>query len=869
MNKTVQELIVDSGEVIKDQTTILNEIKHFYQNLYSDYNTINKVPTDYLKDCNYNTLTDLEKESIEGEISYDELARVVRQSKNNSSPGGSGFTNEFYKFFWKDLGHFLLRSLNYSYHSGQMSITQKRGIITCLPKPGKPRNLIKNWRPISLLNVSYKFASACIANRIKKFLDKIIHDDQKGFISGRFIGENTRLMYDIIYETEKQNIPGLILLIDFEKAFDTVSWSFIDKVLDVFNFGNSIKRWIKTFYYDSQSCVIQNGHMSSYFKLGRGCRQGDPLSPYVFLLCAEILGILIRNNKKLTGIKIFAEEFRISQYADDTSLFLDGRKSLIESLRILTLFYELSGLKMNIDKTKVIKIGALAGSQIQFCPEYNLRWEEGNFTVLGIDFNTNLNLMIELNYKKKIEEVKRLLASWKQRQLTLFGKITVLKALIIPKFNHLFLSLPNPDEKILKSLEKIFFNFIWNKSNDKIKRATMMQPYDMGGLNMTKISTFIDSLKISWVRRLITKKNSWAVFINNELKQLKMNILIVGPQVLDSLNKVCNPFWRDVFKAWSKYVTRSLESYENEDIIHQPIWYNPFLNFKFKQNWYDHGLRTLTDVIDENGQLYTFEKLKLIYEITGTFIEYNAFVKSLPRMWKESLKNQVIKKCPLPIQPKWVAFLLKYKKGCRHTYNLMHNYPHTSHLISCIPKWNSELNKVTDQEFWKNIFVIPLKATIETKLKEFQFKIIHRIIATKKFLFRIKLVDNDKCAFCGINTEDLIHLFFSCTYVKKLWDELRQWLLSLNEITTEWDASEILLGIIGEQSVINHLLIITKYYIYRSSITKTQLKFSNLKEYIKLYYKIEKQICLFRKSMDKFYGKWSSFVDVFENPRHN
>ena len=111
----------------------------------------------------------------------------------------------------------------------------------------------------------YKIASAAIANRLKKVLDKIVHKDQNGFIAGRFIGENIRTIFDILFETESQNIPGLLLSIDFKQAFDSVSWNFIDKVLNYFKFGNSFKKWIKLFQNDSESCIVQNGHMSQFF----------------------------------------------------------------------------------------------------------------------------------------------------------------------------------------------------------------------------------------------------------------------------------------------------------------------------------------------------------------------------------------------------------------------------------------------------------------------------------------------------------------------------------------------------------------------------------------------------------------------------
>ena len=140
----------------------------------------------------------------------------------------------FTNFVWRDIGDFLVRSINYGYEIGELSTTQKEGIITCIPKGDKPKQFLKNWRPISLLNISYKIASACIANRLKTVLPSLINNDQTGFLSGRYIGENIRTLYDLMAHTEKHNIPALLLLIDFEKAFDSVAWLFIQKVLRFF-----------------------------------------------------------------------------------------------------------------------------------------------------------------------------------------------------------------------------------------------------------------------------------------------------------------------------------------------------------------------------------------------------------------------------------------------------------------------------------------------------------------------------------------------------------------------------------------------------------------------------------------------------------
>ena len=182
---------MDDGSDVTTQTEILTD----------DYESLYQKNKDEMIDYDLNTvinanidqLSNSDRDSFEGKITLDEAAITLKNMSNNKSPGSDGFTTEFFKMFWKDLGHFVVRSLNYGYESGTLSQTQRKGIITCIPNDGKPKHFMKNWRPITLLNTIYKISSRTLANRIKTVLHKIINSDQTGFIPGRFIGKTPGL----------------------------------------------------------------------------------------------------------------------------------------------------------------------------------------------------------------------------------------------------------------------------------------------------------------------------------------------------------------------------------------------------------------------------------------------------------------------------------------------------------------------------------------------------------------------------------------------------------------------------------------------------------------------------------------------------
>ena len=237
---------------------------------------------------------------------------------------------------------------------GELSSSQKQAVIKLIAKDGKDPFLLKNYRPISLLNVDYKILTKILANRMKEVLNENYFGRSSiGYMKGRNIGEAIRIIDDMIFHTSHYNLPGFLLAIDFEKAFDSVSHQFLQKVLLSFGFGPSFQKWVKVLYTNTLSCVLNEGVSTGYFKVERGVRQGDPLSPYLFILCIEIMAHRVRTDNSVEGINFGDKETKLVLYADDMTIFTSNVKSINRLKVLFADFEKLSGLKVNKDKTKV------------------------------------------------------------------------------------------------------------------------------------------------------------------------------------------------------------------------------------------------------------------------------------------------------------------------------------------------------------------------------------------------------------------------------------------------------------------------------------------------------------------------------------
>ena len=314
------------------KSQINHQLHHFYKTLFTEKIQIqNENITAYLNQISIPVLTGEQSKTCEGPILENELLKALKNMSNNKSPGNDGVTKEFYKTFWEDLKKPMCASITKAFHRGELSHSQKQATIKLIEKKDRDKKLIKNWRPISLLNIDTKLISKVLAGRLKNVLPSLITSHQTAYVNGRFISEGGRLISDVLEICDKLQIKSFLMTVDIEKAFDSINHCFLIKVLEKYGFEKDFIKWIKILLQNQESCIVNEGTTTNYFKLEKGSRQGDPISAYLFILVLEILFLFIKESKKINGLNIFDKTFLYTAYANDTTFYLKDTKSLQQS----------------------------------------------------------------------------------------------------------------------------------------------------------------------------------------------------------------------------------------------------------------------------------------------------------------------------------------------------------------------------------------------------------------------------------------------------------------------------------------------------------------------------------------------------------
>ena len=387
---------------------ILSTAKSFYENLYTCESKSPSDLEDYFKNLPLvNKLDNDAKQKCEGLITYSECEKALSKMKTNKAPGLDGITTEFYKAFWPLLGNLIVHVFNESYELGELSESQRKAVISLIFKKDDQED-ISNYRPISLTNVDYHILAFTLAERVQQVIGDLVSTDQSAYIRGRYMGTNIRLVNDIIEYYDLFNKSGILLTLDFTKAFDTLRWDFMFKSLQFFNFGPSFIQWIKALYHKPEARIKNNGYFSEYFNIQRGVRQGCPVSSLMFILCVEVLAIKVRNSSSLQGFRFgYQKPIKLTQYADDGILFLNNRMELGSALNILKKFGKLSGLNLNLGKCEGFWLGKDKALQ-SYSRYFGIKWPE-QLRCLGIYLGYSNQLNDKKNFDEKVDEIEDIL----------------------------------------------------------------------------------------------------------------------------------------------------------------------------------------------------------------------------------------------------------------------------------------------------------------------------------------------------------------------------------------------------------------------------------------------------------------------------
>jgi hypothetical protein len=357
-HNSIDAIRADDGKWIIDQKAIENHLRDKFKLLFSEEEVSFPPNLDNLLSP---ILTAEENSELCRIPSSKEVRRVIFDMQSLKAPGPDGLPPLFYKQYWHIVGHSVVSAIQNFFTGGKLLKDLNSTHIVLIPKIPNPTS-VNHYRPISLCNVVYKAITKLIVEKLRPLLDKIISPCQSAFVPGRWIGENQVVVKELMHSFKTQKVKGgfVAIKVDLQKAYDRINWNFLRSVLIQLGFPSIFIDWIMECVTTVSSSVLVNGGKTKHFWPTRGLRQGDPLSPYLFILCQEVLSRLIERNfakGNFSGVKMNVSGLAITHvmFADDLMLFAKANRREVEIINeCIDTYCMWSGQKINREKSGLI-----------------------------------------------------------------------------------------------------------------------------------------------------------------------------------------------------------------------------------------------------------------------------------------------------------------------------------------------------------------------------------------------------------------------------------------------------------------------------------------------------------------------------------
>ena len=841
--KILSKLSDPEKGLLLDQDGITDHVVRFYQKLFSSSNPSSVDIENYIESTNLDKITSTLYEKLEGGLDIAELDSIIPKLKNNKSPGWDGLSSEFYKTFWDEIKNILFLSLQESIDSGYLSPSQRIGVLTIIPKPKPPSELvhIKNWRPITLLNTDYKIFTHAIKNRLLESVPFIIDRVQSGFQAGKSTCDNLILMcLALEHFQDNESEEGLILEIDFEKAFDSVEHKFVTHTLHAMGFGRYMIRLVETALGGCMSLANVNGHLSTPIYIMRGLHQGSPLSPLLFLIVAQVYTARMRDNPNIEGLNISAINLLLSLFADDTDVFLKAKLSCVAAVfDELDSFGATSGCKANVSKTRCIPLGGAKHNQDllqNLRSNYGSDFTTDSFTALGIQFSNSLSItdIVNMNYNAKIKKAMSWIESWKRRDLTIYGKVTIIKSLVMSQFTYLAIPLPRPNQKILKEISTMIFHFLWGCKRDKIKRSIVTQPTSNGGIDMFLPEDFILGLKTSLVTKLVsnTFDHNWKRIILNQLKYPEFPRISIE----NGLAKANCHFTGDLLTAYQEWKTAAANSKGGS--VNHCIWSHKNITDVGARLWNDNLIRRnimyISDFItDDYMTVLPYSDFLNKWNLDRNDITSHNYVNikmAIRRYNCPTVPGKSIETVESTIN---LSFFERPSVKGRQIRIAMTKALDLSDNIP-LNTWQTVLRR--NGIDWPNIlYNIRFGISNNYKLIQFQYKLIMRISTCKLMRWKMKIEkDSGNCNYCNV-PESLTHIFIDCIHTSVLINKLES-LIRANFDQDYSDATRYhFITCSHHMQEVNYINMIAKWYISKQYQFKKEVRWDLFLKHIGIF----------------------------------
>ncbi|CAM8979776.1 unnamed protein product [Rhodiola kirilowii] len=477
-----------------------------------------------LEEMNFAVLNDDHREALERVISEEEVLNALKDCDGNKAPGPDGFNMNLFKKYWSTVRSEVLGFVREFCENGRLAKGVNKTFIALIPKSNNPQRF-DDFRPISLVNSVYKILAKCLAKRLSAILPMLISPNQSAFITNRNIMDGIMIINELIHAVKIEKRSALVIKVDFRKAYDTISWEYLDLVQKSMGFGPLWRAWMSECFSTAQLAVLINGSPTEEFHMERGLRQGDPLSPFLFLLAAEGLSRIINKaaGEGLIGGVDWArngENLTHLQFADDTVLLCRAEIKEVRNLKmILEAFEGCSGLEINYEKSQCFGIGLKEEEVQRFAEELNCPVGRMPMKYLGMQVGVNPAKLS--TWEPIIQRFRDKLASWRRASLSMAGRVVLIKSALcsLPLYYASMYKLPIT---VAREMERIQRQFLWGGTESRrkvhyVKWDVVTRPRKFGGLGIQGLVEKNMILLTKWWWKLVTGEGGlWRRMIMNK-----------------------------------------------------------------------------------------------------------------------------------------------------------------------------------------------------------------------------------------------------------------------------------------------------------------------------------------------------------------